>query len=173
MNKKDKGYLFEARGAWCNGKSTCLPRRWPGFDRTRPRFFLFQKIKKMCSHPLGYPTMWTLSHTMPVVMCSSVNTCLRGRQKERNHGEAIEIHLSLQKEISMNPSSTICEAKHRYKCVVWEARGKKRFYIWMGKFHEYLFNWHFIYSQISNEVSFCWNWNICRLNMTSNDGKNG
>ena len=25
----------------------------------------------------------------------------------------------------MNPSSTICEAKHRYECVVWEARGKK------------------------------------------------
>ena len=32
--------------------------------------------------------------------------CVRGRQKERNCGK--------------NPSSAICEAKHGYKCDVWE-----------------------------------------------------
>ena len=63
---------------------------------------------------------------MPVVTCSSQLEYLsRGREKERNHGKAIEIDLLLRKEISMNPSSANCEAKHRYKCVVWEARGKK------------------------------------------------
>ena len=34
-----------------------------------------EQIHKMCSHPLWYPTMWTLSLTMPVVTCTSVNTC--------------------------------------------------------------------------------------------------
>ena len=51
---------------------------------------------------------------------------LQEGQKERNHAKAIEIDFSLQKEVSLkNPSCAICVAKHRYKCIVWETRGKK------------------------------------------------
>ena len=53
-------------------------------------------------------------------------TCFWKGQKEMNHEKAIEIDLSLQKEISINnPRSAICMAKHRYKCVLWKSKGLK------------------------------------------------
>ena len=52
---------------------------------------------------------------------------LQKGHKEKNHGKSIEFDLTLQKEISLNnPSSAICDAKHRYKCMVWEAKGLKK-----------------------------------------------
>ena len=60
---------------------------------------------------LGPPTMCTLSLTVPVVMCSCMNTC---------HGKKVE-----REESWLNPSSAICEAKRRYEIDVWEKGGKK------------------------------------------------
>ena len=67
---------------------------------------------KVYSAPIqsGTPTMRTLSLTMPVVMCSSVNAC---------HG------VGENRGIMINPSSAICEGKHIYKSHVWEKMGKK------------------------------------------------
>ena len=48
-------------------------------------------MTKVYSILSGTPAMCTLSHTMPVVTCSSLYTCHGGGKKERNHGKILAV----------------------------------------------------------------------------------
>ena len=129
---KDFYNIFFNQAFWAQAKVcssfSCFVDRGPIPTQDQEFLSVSEKNKQCATIRLGTPPCeFSLSLSLPVAWSNQVNSddLLQEGQKERNHGKAIEIGLSLQKEISMNnPSSTICVAKHRYKCIVWEKRGK-------------------------------------------------
>ena len=89
-------------------------------------FFWFRNFKTVLLSSRVPCNVNSLSITMPVVTCSSMNTCHRRGKREESWKSHRDQLIASKGDLCNNPSSAISEAKHRYKCVLWDkSRGKK------------------------------------------------